>query len=368
MKILYDHQTFSLQDYGGISRLYTELLKQGGDGDVTTELSLLFSNNAYLKELHQIKYSTFFPKSKWKYKVPAIYNLNKIYTKYHLAKGNFDVFHPTYYDPYFLKNLKGKPFVVTVLDMIHEKLAHRYADFSLDKIVSGKKLVLQEASKIIAISESTKRDIVEVFGTDPDRIEVIYLGSSFAPNSAQTFTRIVEDDYILFIGNRASYKNFNFFVEAVTPLLRQHATLKIVCGGGGAFTNQEQEFLNQLGIATRVIQVPIKSDDTLINLYTNATCFVFPSLYEGFGIPVLEAFSCGCPSAISNSSSLPEVGGDAVFYFDAEDAQSMLQAVTTLVENDDERKTMIAKGYEILASFSWEKTREETHNLYRTLI
>jgi glycosyltransferase involved in cell wall biosynthesis len=368
MKVLYDHQTFSLQEYGGISRIYTELLRPDYKNGFNAELSLVFSNNAYLSELQQIHYFNFLKKSSWKYKVPAMYNLNKQYSIHKVKAGHFDVFHPTYYDPYFVKFLKGKPFVVTVLDMIHEKLVDRYKNFALDKIVPGKKQLLKEASRVIAISESTKNDIVEVFGTDRNKIDVIYLGSSMEKQDNEKIPRQIEGDYILFIGKRDEYKNFGFFLEAIIPLLNQQKDLKVVCGGGGQFIVAENNLIERLGMKGRVVSKAIKDDLTFISLYSNAVCFVFPSLYEGFGIPVLEAFSCGCACALSNRSSLPEVGGDAVVYFDPEDAESILQGVSKLVTDEAFRKEKIAKGYQRLSLFSWSKTREQTFKLYSELV
>src|SRR5436305_1222425 len=114
MKILYDHQTFSIQEYGGISRIYTELLKHANASqNIQTDISLLFSNNAYLKEVEGKKIPSFFPKSHFPYKPQLLYKLNNLYSCYELKKRYFDVFHPTYYDPYFLKYLKNRPFVVT---------------------------------------------------------------------------------------------------------------------------------------------------------------------------------------------------------------------------------------------------------------
>ncbi len=368
MKILYDHQTFSLQEYGGISRIYAELIKPSPDPEIETELSLLFSNNEYLKELKEIPHRSFLKNSNWKYKIQAIYNLNKIYSISKISTGKYDLFHPTYYDHYFLKYVKQKPFVVTVLDMIHEKFVDKYNDFALDKRVQGKKIILQEASRIIAISDSTKKDIVEVFDIDKEKIEVIYLGSSIERKDCEMYLRLVEEDYILFIGNRGDYKNFNFFLQSIAPLLNIHKHIKLLCGGGGKFTEQETLLIKNLGLQQKVKHIVIKNDTTLISLYSNAICFVFPSLYEGFGIPVLEAFSCGCACAVSNSSSLPEVGGDAALYFNPEDSNSILNVVSKLVNDDFVRQEKIAKGYERALMFSWKRTREETFRLYERLL
>jgi glycosyltransferase involved in cell wall biosynthesis len=368
MKILYDHQTFSLQEYGGISRIYTELLTPVPHKTVETKISIVFSNNAYLKELKSIKFFPFLKKSKWKYKVAVMLMLNKIYSIIKLQTSDFDIFHPTYYDPYFLKYLKRKPFVVTCFDMIHEKFGDTYAEIGIDNVaIEGKKILLERAARVIAISESTKKDIVEIYGIDKNKIDVVHLASSLS-NKSSSPTRIVKGNYILFIGNRNVYKNFGFFITSVADTLKQRSDLIVVCGGGKAFTEEEDELINSLGLKGKVSHEPVQNDNTLVNLYSNALCFVFPSLYEGFGIPVLEAFSCGCPCALSNKSSLPEVGGDAAIYFDPKDAASIQKAIINLLDDEGLRKRKIAEGYERLSLFSWAKTREETFRIYQSLL
>ena len=343
MKVLYDHQTFSLQDYGGISRLYTELMRPVHD-EPETELSILVSNNVNLEELSQFRHINLMKESTWKYKIPIIYNLNKLYSIYKIKNSSYDIFHPTYYDSYFLKYLKGKPFVVTVHDMIHELILSRSKGFIMDKIVAGKKVLLQEAARIIAVSECTKKDVVEMLGIDKNKIDVIPLASSMERNNLKKPEKLIENDYILFVGNREAYKNFSFFLESVALLLNQQKELKVICGGGGKFTEKETLLISKLRLQNKVVQVAIKNDITFISLYSNALCFVFPSLYEGFGIPILEAFSCGCPCALSNRSSLPEVGSDAAVYFNPEDSESVYSAIFQLLNNEELRREKIKKG------------------------
>ena len=113
----------------------------------------------------------------------------------------------------------------------------------------------------------------------------------------------------------------------------------------------------------------VKINDTILkNLYKNAQAFIFPSLYEGFGLPVLEAFSCGCPVILNNSSSLPEIGGDGAIYFEPGDRESIICAVETVLFNEKFREDLIKKGYERLKFFSWEKTADSTKKVYNNLL
>ena len=134
----------------------------------------------------------------------------------------------------------------------------------------------------------------------------------------------------------------------------QSGECRLICAGGGPFRRAEIQFLETLGLLTSVHQETV-SDQKLISLYQNALAFVFPSVNEGFGLPVLEAFSCGCPVICSGTSCLPEIGGDAAMYFDPKDAGSMREAVCRMIDDDKLREQMRKKGYLQLEKFSWKK-------------
>lgn len=368
MKILFDHQTFTNQEFGGISRYFFELIKRFENDTIDScEVGLKYTNNAYLNKDTLEGLTPFFP-DRTLYKKRKIMDLlNKQICKKKLKKSNFDVFHPTYYDPYFLKVIGKKPFVVTFLDMIHEKLSDKYEGLKVDKnIFYQKKEMIENASKIIAISESTKNDIIDIFDVNPSNIEVVYLGNSLIRN-LQNPERLISYSYILFVGNRGLYKNFKLLVEASRDILIQN-DITLVCAGGGDFNEDEKSFLQGIGIEKYVKYSKIDSDDTLTNLYSNAICFVFPSLYEGFGIPVLEAFACECPVVLSNGGSLPEVGGDAALYFYPEDINSIQSAITQVINNSKLREDLREKGKNRLKKFSWDETFSKTLNIYKSLI
>jgi glycosyltransferase involved in cell wall biosynthesis len=172
----------------------------------------------------------------------------------------------------------------------------------------------------------------------------------------------------LFVGNRGIYKNFTFFIKSISPLLFEEKDLYLVCAGGGDFSYDEIHLFDDLKIKGKVLHYPITHDSTLSQLYQKAALFAFPSLYEGFGIPVLEAFSCGCPVAVSNSSSLPEVGGEAVKYFDPNNLESIQKVVDEIVHNNSLQDTLRSRGYQRLKLFSWEKTAQNTKKVYDNLL
>jgi glycosyltransferase involved in cell wall biosynthesis len=367
MKILYDHQIFTQQQYGGISRYFFELIKRFNGVENSCEVATLYTDNAYYNKGFNSNLNKFLPDAHFKGKGRVTKYLNKKKSLREVQKDNFDVFHPTYYDDYFLKRIKDKPFVVTFYDMIHEKFSDQFESLKSDaKIFDNKKRLLEYSSRIISISETTKNDIVEIFDVDPSKIDVVYLG-----NSLQNFeignNPLIEGSYILFVGNRVIYKNFNFFVSAMAQLLID-ADLKLVCAGGGDFSPQELVLIQSLKLENRIVFKKIVNDDVLANYYAHALFFCFPSLYEGFGIPVLESFACGCPALLSNGGSLPEVGGDAALYFDPTNSDSLRKSASELISNQALRQNLKERGFERLKQFSWDTTFLETVEVYKSVI
>jgi len=388
MKILYDHQIFYRQNYGGVSRYFCELMDQfSKDPNISFTLPIHYVQNDNLAQFPQLnKY--------WSGRYNGLYNNNLVSSLQKkirfnalnfglnyvinnqgeserlLKKQDFDVFHPTYYEPYFLKYLQKKPFVLTVYDMIHEHFPNYFK--ANDQTRVWKKQLIENAAIIIAISENTKQDILKFTDADPDRIHVIYLGNPFEHINHEQSTPgpdvlLFEKPYLLFVGDRSRYKNFDFFIESVAEMLFKHDELHVICAGSSPFTNEEKKLLKNLNISHKVHHIKI-NDTILKNLYQNARAFVFPSIYEGFGLPILEAFSCGCPAIISKSSSLPEIGGDGAIYFNPSDKESIILAIENVLFNERNRDNLIEKGYDRLKFFSWEKTANKTKKNYENLL
>jgi len=366
MKILYDHQIFSLQRHGGISRYFCELYSQLRSLEaVRPRIAALYSENSYHQELFP---RWVLPHPAWgRYlefaRNKAIKKVNECYCKRQIAHGDFDVFHPTYYDPYFLEVLEPRTYVLTVYDMIHELFPDM---FEGDRTAINKKRVVEGATKIIAISENTRADLLRFYDVDPQKIEVTHLATSLRRHSPDA-TLELPQKYLLFVGPRKRYKNFTTLVSAVARLLREERELHLICAGGGPFSADEEQLLDGLKIRGKVHHLVVPDDGILSQLYGRATLFVFPSLYEGFGIPVLEAFSCGCPVATSNCSSLPEVGGEAASYFDPRCADSIQAVVGEIVHDSSLRDSLRSRGQERLQLFSWEKTALKTKSVYDSL-
>ena len=366
MKIQFDHQIFTSQKYGGISRYFYELVREFSDRqDINCEIPLVVSNNHYISDKKFVNYMDLLANKQFRGKMRIFNYLNKANTILKLKQQKFDVFHPTYYDPYFLTYLGNKPFVLTVYDMIHEKFSDMFSP--TDKTTEQKRLLVEKATKIIAISQSTKKDLIELFGTDESKIEVVYLGNSMFPKANISIGYEIPKKYLLFVGGRGSYKNFERFIKSITELLNQDQELFVVCTGGGKFNSSEIQQFSERGISKQVLQYNL-DDDSLAYFYKNALAFIFPSLYEGFGIPVLESFACGCPLLCSDVSSLPEVAGEAACYFDPYSEESIRDAVLRVLDDTNLRKDLIAKGQERLKQFSWQQTAEQTKKIYESVL
>jgi glycosyltransferase involved in cell wall biosynthesis len=366
MKILYDHQAFSMQLYGGISRYFSELMNQFINfSDIEFKIACKYCSNSYLNS--NIRAYTF-PKKiscidKFYGRLNKCKSLNEEYSLSQLRLGDFDVFHPTYYDNYFIDHFNGKPFVTTVHDMIHELFFEMFND---SKIVLQKKKLIEHSDAIIAVSHNTKNDILKLFDdVDESKIYVIHHGYPDNTNLLKTDEK-GNSNYLLFVGNRERYKNFFFFIFSMRAIIKELPWLNIQCIGGGKFSVNELKLIDILGMTGRIFQCDV-SEDQIGNYYSNALALVYPSLYEGFGMPILEAFAFNCPVLCSDCSSLPEVAGDAAVFFNPKSIKSIQEAVKLLTHNEDTRMELINKGNRRLMDFNWKKTAKLTKNVYRSV-
>lgn len=370
MKVLYDHQIFSTQKYGGISRYFSMLINQLEQSCIPYEIPEVYTSNYYLAELAKrypgkirVKDVGNSPFSNT-FRRYANYR-NRIESLRSVSRGDFDIFHPTYYDPYFLARLGDKPLVITVHDMIHEIFPEHFP--LEDTTIAWKQELLGRASAIIAVSANTKKDLLQFYEVDEKKIRVIYHGNSMTPTHHRQADPQLPGKYLLFVGDRSLYKNFYFFAESIAPLVKADSALRLVCIGSKPFSVQENAFFKHIGLNNKVEHRQV-NDAALACLYRGACAFVFPSLYEGFGIPVLEAFACDCPVILSNTSSLPEIGKNAAVYFDPKDTTSIRDAVQRIINDKEQREKMVSLGRERLLCFSWEKCAQETAEVYRSLV
>lgn len=364
IRILMDHQIFTMQDYGGISRVFAEMYKRFNNSNSTTcQLPIIFSENVYFDGI--LKTRSIFRQKKSFIKRLFYYAINHIVTIFVLLKGDYDVFLPSYYDPYFLPFLKGKPFVLVLHDMTHEIFPEIAS--AKDKTVKWKKTLASKADKIVAISENTKKDIIKFYGIDESKIEIIYW-ATVLKLPQKTAKLNLPQKYLLFVGDRGKYKNFNRFFKAIIPLLQKDPELYLVCAGSKPFTEDENQIIKISNLIGKVLHVKFRDNNQLAWIYKNALCFVYPSLYEGFGSPILEAFACECPVILSNTSSLPEIGGEAVGTFNPQDEKSIRGSIENVIYNDQLRENMIKKGRERIKTFTYEKTINNYIKVFEEII
>lgn len=375
MRILFDHQIFWQQHYGGISRYYVELIDRlRRFPGVDPRTSMWYSQNAHLTASSLIA-DGLAPSRPPSY---TVVQWVKRLTGHDLAgrlhegrsikalkQGDYDLFHPTYYMPYFLEHLGERPFVVTVYDMIHELFPQMFG--KNDPTSERKKILVDRADRLIAISDSTKNDLVRICSVAPSKVDVVHLASSLDPAQTAPRPEWLPSRYVLFVGNRGGYKNFDRFARSMSTVMHEDADIRLVCGGGGPLTEAEQRLLKEIGIDGRTVQ--IKFDDPMLTcLYRNAEAFIFPSLYEGFGIPILESFSCGCPLLSSNTSSFPEVIGDAGVMFDPYDEAAMAETISKVLADAEMRQRMVDRGLARAKEFSWDKTAQNTREVYERIL
>ena len=367
MKVAYDPQIFSGQKYGGVSRYICELASRVSKiPEVDVNIVAPMYVNAYLESMPKEILSGF--KSPFPYEFLRLYQraTSMLFGDIMLRCLKPDIVHETYYFKYPLGS-KSAVRVLTIYDMIHEKFESQFQYG--DKTAKHKAVAAERADHVICISESTKRDVMEILGVPPEKISVIHLGFDLMTTNVESQPNYdVTRPYLLYVGSRGGYKNFQLMLNAFASSQLLKSEFKIVCFGGGKFTDEELATMKSLGLgADQVVQ--LSGDDQLLaTFYKEASAFVFPSLYEGFGIPPLEAMSYDCPVVCSNTSSIPEVVGDAGQYFDPYDVASMRKSIEMVVESAELRSTLVNKGRDQLNKFSWDKCANETLNIYKSLI
>ena len=378
MKILYDYQAFDIQRSGGVSNVFSLLVDEVKKREevfvgITSTTNLYMLARGYPTEegtlnrlinAGKIDAGTDLSDIDWK-------KVNKIYSRNAIKRGDYDVFHPTHYDPYFLEFMPDKPYVVTVHDLAFERLRN-YIQFNERMCLADfdkRRDIMASASKVIAISEATKKDIVDIYKVPESKIEVVYNAYRELPEN-YVYNNPFNFPYILYVGTRQgplNYKCFIPFFNQIVPFMKEHKDFKLICTGQ-KFTKFELDMFRQYGLEDRV-ENHYLNEDGLNNLYHHAFCFVFPSEFEGFGLPILEAYKNDCPALLNNIPVFHEVAGDCGMYFDITDGKSLNERLEYLFEmNEDDRNALIIKQKERLPLFTPGKMAEGYINVYKSVL
>jgi glycosyltransferase involved in cell wall biosynthesis len=363
MKVYFDYKIFFNQKYGGISKYFIKLsesLLKISDNKVKI-IAPIFRNK-YLKSFNHTNAIKFIYLKKNYKNTEFLGNyININFTKLYYYLNTPDIFHLTYYsNKLYLK--KRTPIILTVYDLIYEKYHNIY---NYKKNLKNE--YLKKADHIICISDTTKKDLQYFYNIDERKISVIYLGVD-----KLNYTDIPDINYskpyILYVGDRKKYKNFYKFIKAYSLSKYLKKNYKIICFGGGLFTRDELNFFLQNKLNLNCIEHQ-EGDDTYLNsFYKNASLFIFPSLSEGFGLPLIESLNMRCPVACSDIDTFREIGGNLVNYFDPNDEISIKKVMENTIDNISQEKIKILHNSKILLSmFNWDKCALETNEVYKKL-
>ena len=361
MKIYYDYQIFLIQKFGGISKYYINLINNLNPSDEKLIIAP-FHKNYYLENQNvNIKKLKYFDVSTKNINLISNY-FNKTYTKFLYNLKTPDIFHFTYFkaENYLTKKSSH---VMTMYDLIKEKFYNnKFKDEKLNKIK-----YFESMDKIICISENTKKDLIENYNLPTELAEVVHLGVSFDKSYIESDLKFIEKPYILFVGDRTRYKNFKNFIHAFVQSERLKKDFNIICYGGTSFTLDEINLFREAGIIEKIRQT--KGSDLELNFfYKKARCFVFPSFYEGFGLPLLEAMNMDCPVICSDTSSFPEVTKNSAAMFDPNSIENIMYEIENVVYDDEKISDLVFRGRNNIKNFSWKKCADKTEEIYKKII
>lgn len=350
--VTFDHGIFVAQRHGGVSRYFVELarhLRRAGAGVVvdspvyvTDGLRSLATEGVVVRGVH----------------VPVFPGVTRLGNAlgHVLPSSRGDVLHETWYGRVGTRK-RGAPIAVTVHDMISELFPAAVNGAALQ--TRRKRDAVNRADIILCVSENTRRDAMRLLDLPPERLVVTPLASSLPVLPRNESGK----PYVLYVGKRGGYKNFSLLLDAFSTTKRLRDSFTLVCFGGGAFTDDERQRMAHAGDVVHVDG----DDHALARYYSGARIFVSTSRYEGFGLPLLEAMSAGCPVIAVAGGSVPEVGGDSVAYI-SDDAGELAVVLDRLLHDAVALREATASGLGRSKHYSWDRTAAITLAAYRTAI
>ena len=362
MKVLFSYDIFCAQNAGGVSRCMLEVMRALDASCYDWSIWAPETPNIMLQ------HALLQPWMQKRAKLAGVSSIgrlrgtlrNELAFARWVSKVKPRVIHRSYYPVCDLADRKIKH-VETLHDLWDERLA-----LSGNRAAKLRSLVKRQAclraDVVVCVSEHTKADAIAHWPELESRLVVIHHG--VAPISYSPQMGTVARPFFLFVGRRDGYKNFPVVASALaSPLFQDHL---LVCFGGGSFTAAEFDMLHRLGVTDRVTQLA-GSDDLLAGLYHDATALLYPSSFEGFGMPILEAMIHGCPVIASPLTSLPEVGGSAAFYADPQFVDSWIDSMKLLAFDSQVAASMRQRGFDRSAMFSWKRSGERHVEVYDSL-
>lgn len=363
MRIFYEGEAFAGQSAGGITRYFTNLINRLPPHYQPVLTSIYRRdrlNYPRHPRLHLQEYRRFRPGrlSHW---------LEKRSLQRFAARQSFDLTHPTYYTLLSGADLTTvtRPLVITVHDMIHELFPQVEPG---GRTIAAKQQAVNLADAIVCVSHNTKHDLLRFFPHLEDRITVTHLASEIDASTAEGDDPVPSRPYFLYVGARTQeYKNFDGLLQAFAKAVSVNPDI-ILCVVGAPFTAAESQQIAELHVDDRLLHCGYVNDRHLAKLYRHSLGFVYPSRYEGFGIPPLEAMTCGTVAIAANTSSIPEVVGDAGILFDPAKIHDLADILLTVAQDSTLRSHFIAKGQHHIQQFSWDRTAAQTLAVYQSLL
>lgn len=369
MRILYDHQAFSLQSHGGITRVFSEIIRYlNTQPSITTDLMLGFSDTRTdFTSLVSSRGRVIRPGA-------AIFNQNKLnYASNEIFSalmapllGKYDIYHSTYYR--FLPLIRSTRKVTTHHDCIQEWFPHLFRNSG--EIIRLKKKMFHRADLIICVSAASKADLLHFYDVPAEKALVIHNGVSPMIRNASgksELRNLLSGDFLLYVGARHSYKNFNGLLQAfAVSSFKDDLTLLAI--GGGPPSAEHLAIIQTYGLSGRVCFVPYASSAMLAEAYAEASLLIYPSRYEGFGMPPLEAASVGCVSLVAENPATTEICQNAVFYFDASNQDEFSRMLSVALTDTSGRADRLRRAKKLLETYTWEECARKTLGAYSSLL
>ena len=358
MQVILHNSQFFHQRYGGVTRYSINLIEKMINNKLNFQICAPIYKNKYIKKIEK-KYIFGFHFSKY----PNIFilrYLNKILVNYYLKGKDKELIHFMYDPEHSQKNISQKK-IITIHDTIHERYERSYNN----NFYSRRKEILKQMDKIICVSNNTKKDLIEYYDIENSKISVIYNGADHLNTLLLKDGEDIKNSkpYILYVGSRGKYKNFRLFIESYKKSKKIFNNFNVICFGGGSFSKDEIDFFKRLNVLKNVSLV-LGDDLMLKSYYKNASLFIYPSLYEGFGISILEAMNLGCPTLVSNIPVFREILENKTSFFDPKSHEDLIFSMEKILFDNENKINLISIGNKIAKKYTWSKCYDETINLY----
>ena len=355
--ILCNSQFFH-QRFGGVTRYSSSLIEKMIYNRINFKICAPIYKNNYIKKINkEYVFGMYFSRYP---NISLLRYINNSVSNFFLKDNKHKLIH-FMYDPENLPKSISQKKIITIHDTIHEKFSAFYKDDFFSKI----KKILEKMDKIICVSENTKKDLIEFYNLNNEKISVIYNGGDHLNNIRVAGKKNIINDkpYILYVGSRSKYKNFRLFIESYKKSERLVNNFQIVCFGGGNFSKDEINFFKRLKISNN-INLILGNDNDLKFYYKNASLFVYPSLYEGFGLSIIEAMNVGCPVLVSDIPVFKEILDNSINFFNPKSHEDLIFNMEKILFNNEDKNKLISMGKEISKKYTWSNCYSQTISLY----